>query len=62
MCVLFSDSKKLSIVSESLHCPTFSVTYVKNVKFEQINGHGTFRNGQAKVLQKFFAKSVGTLY
>ena len=53
-------TKTSNIDVESLHFPTFS-TKCRECKMEKRDGHGQLRNGQGKVMEKYFVKSVGTL-
>ena len=52
--------KKLSIDVESLHLSFTSKGRI--YKIGQEDGHGKSRNGHGKVMEKYFVKSVGTLY
>ena len=45
---------------ESLHFPMFSAK-CRECKIEKRDGHGKLRNGRAKVMEKYFVMSVGTL-
>ena len=57
----FADIQKFGIGLESLHFPTFFRKKGMNVKFAQRDGHGKSTNSHGKVIEKYFAKSVGTL-
>ena len=53
-------NKKLSSDLESPHFPTFSAKRCK-FKIGDRDAHGNSRNGNGKVMKKYFVKSVGTL-
>ena len=54
------NAKKLRSDLESLHIPMFSVKR-RRFKIGERNGHGKYKNGHGKVMEKCFVKSVGTL-
>ena len=53
-------TKKLSRNLESLHFPTYSAK-CRECKIGKRYSHGKLRNGQGKVMEKYFVKYVGTL-
>ena len=58
--ISFITTKKLSSDLESPPFPMFSTKHCE-CKLWKRDGHGKSRNGQGKVREKYFVKSVGTL-
>ena len=60
ICTKFVNLWKLGHDLESPHFRTFPAKRRK-FKIWERDGHGKSRNGQGKVMEKYFVKSVGTL-